>query len=83
MSMSKRLQVPIEPSDEETLKAAARKEGKSLAEWARIHLLAEAKRTLGLRSISPRQALERLFAMNAPVDGIDEMNQEILKGRLS
>lgn len=80
MSMSKRLQIPIKTSEEELFKAAARQQGLSTADWARRLLSEKALESLrGKRS--PKEALEMLFGLQAPVTEIRVMIEQSVKGR--
>ena len=75
------MQIPITLSEERLLKSAAKAKGLPLAEWARSLLRAKAKEELGPQRKSPRDALETLFAINAPVDSVEVMIEESFKGR--
>ncbi len=83
MSMTKRIQIPVEPAELATFKQAAAREGVPLAEWARTLLRQHADDALGPREMSPEEALEALFAVEAPVDDVDAMIEESLRGRLT
>ena len=67
MSMSKRVQIPAGEAEYEQLKRAARKEGLSLAEWARRLLRAGAEDVLGAERLSPDAAFEVLCDLRAPL----------------
>lgn len=81
MSMTKRIQIPVTPTESETFRAAARRQGLPLAEWARRHLREQAECDLG-SELSPREAAQRLFALEAPVDDVDVMIEQSVRGRL-
>lgn len=81
MSMSKRLQIPISEAEEKLLRAAARRRGLSLAEWARRHLKADAQAEIGLPKVTPEEALKKLFELDGPVASIEAMIEQSLKGR--
>jgi hypothetical protein len=81
MSMNKRLQIPITSSEEKLLKSAARKNGLTLAEWARSLLREKAREDLGPKRKSPEDALKSLFSANAPIDTVEAMAQESFRGR--
>ncbi len=81
MSMSKRVQIPISDSEEQLLKTAAKRQGLSLAEWARGHLKAKAQESLGAQKISPLEAIKVLSELNAPIDSVEVMKEQSLKGR--
>ncbi|MBI1859769.1 MAG: hypothetical protein HYR96_02480 [Deltaproteobacteria bacterium] len=78
--MSRRLQIPVSASDEDLFKVAARQAGLSTAEWARRLLSEKALESIrGNRS--PKEALEMLFSLQAPVADIRVMVQQSFKGR--
>jgi type II secretory pathway component PulK len=78
--MSKRLQIPINTTDEELFKSAAKQEGLSTAEWARRLLIQKAKATLeGFHT--REEALKKLFSISAPVDTVEVMKKESIKNR--
>ncbi|MBL7661807.1 hypothetical protein JNK13_03540 [bacterium] len=82
MSMIKRLQIPIAPGDEHLLKSAAKREGISLAEWARRHLRDKALSSIGeCTTDNKKTALMKLFSQNAPVSDVDTMIKESFKRR--
>lgn len=81
MSMNKRIQVPVEEAEADQFRRAARRAGLPLAEWARRLLRAGAERELGAGARTPREALEAMFALDAPVADIETMIEESLRGR--
>jgi len=83
MSMSKRIQIPVDARDLALLKQAAARSGVSLAEWARSLLRREAREALGGGSVTPREALAALCALDAPVDDVQTMIDESIRGRLT
>ena len=84
MSMNKRLQIPVSPSDEKLFKSAAKVYQISAAEWARRVLRTAAQNdTPSDLKLSPSEALKRLSLLSAPVSDIDQMITESTKGRLS
>ena len=82
MTMTKRIQIPVEEPELPLVKAAAARSGLPLAEWARSILGEEARRELGEIDLDPRHALELLFSMDAPVADIDTMIEDSVTGRL-
>lgn len=82
MTMTKRIQVPVEEPDLSLFKAAAARSGVSLAEWARRLLREEARRSLSGRHATPADALAALFALDAPVAEVETMIEESVRGRL-
>ena len=83
MTMTKRIQIPVEEPELALVKAAAKRSGLPLAEWARAILGEQARRELGELDLDPRRALELLFAIDAPVEDVGTMIEESVKGRLS
>lgn len=81
MSMSKRIQIPVEEAEADLLRRAARRAGLPLAEWARRLLRAGAERELGPGTRTPREALEAMFALEASVADVETMIEESLRGR--
>ena len=67
MSMTKRIQVPITEAEYEVFRRVARKQGLTLAEWARRLLRAGAEEVLGGERLSPEAAFELLCALEAPL----------------
>lgn len=82
MSMSKRLQIPIDKTDEALIKKAARSCGLTVAEWTRRILREKATSCPALLSKSPSEALNALFALDAPIDSVEVMIEQSLYGRL-
>jgi hypothetical protein len=82
MTMTKRIQVPIDEPDLALIKAAAARSGVTLAEWARRLLREEARRSVGARHATPTDALAALFALDAPVAEVETMIEESVRGRL-
>ncbi len=82
MAMTKRIQIPVDDPELALVKAAASRAGLPVAEWARSILREEARRELGAPDLDPRSALEQLFALDAPVDDVDNMIEESIAGRL-
>lgn len=83
MSMTKRLQIPISEQECFHLQAAARRAGLPLAEWARRQLRKKADEALGGAELSPREALDLLKSLDAPVGPVDAMIEESVAGRYS
>ena len=81
MSMTKRIQIPVTDGDRDLLSAAARRAGRSLAEWARDHLRRKAREEMGRPTRSPSQAAEALCALGAPVSDVDTMIEESRRRR--
>ncbi|MFL6203063.1 MAG: hypothetical protein ACJ76J_28175 [Thermoanaerobaculia bacterium] len=81
--MSKRLQIPITEQECSHLQAAARREGLPLAEWARRQLRKKADEALGGGALGPRQALDLLKSLEAPVGPVEAMIEESVAGRYS
>jgi uncharacterized protein (DUF1778 family) len=83
MSMTKRLQIPIDDRERSHLRAAARRAGLPLAEWARRQLREKADEILGPAPLDPREALALLEALEAPVGPVESMIEESVTGRYS
>jgi hypothetical protein len=83
MSMTKRLQIPVSEQECSRYQAAARREGLPVAEWARRQLREKAEGTLGGATLGPREALDLLKAINAPVASVETMIKESAAGRYS
>jgi hypothetical protein len=81
MSMTKRLQIPIDERERSHLRAAARRAGLPLAEWARRQLREKADEVLGPTPRDPREALALLEALEAPVGPVETMIEESVSGR--
>ncbi len=79
--MIKRIQIPVEEAEADLLRRAARRAGLPLAEWARRLLRAGAARELGPGARTPREALETMFALDAPVADVETMIEESTRGR--
>lgn len=82
MSMSKRIQIPVDEPQLALVKAAASAVGQTVAEWARETLSERARQILGEARLDPGAALERLFSTGAPVDDVETMIDESVAGRL-
>ncbi|MGM0575284.1 MAG: hypothetical protein ACQEXJ_06100 [Myxococcota bacterium] len=76
MGMNKRVQVPVAEDDAELFRAAARKAGMPLAQWARQLLRREAESVLGESRRSPREAIDELCSLEAPVADVETMIAE-------
>ena len=81
MSMTKRVQVPVEDADYELFRSAARKEGVPLAEWARELMRARAGEVLRPESLTPDEALAVICSLEAPVANVETMIAESTEGR--
>ena len=81
MSMTKRLQIPVSDQESSRFQAAARRAGLPVAEWARRQLRSKADEALGGASLSPREAVALLKALDAPVASVDVMIDESIAGR--
>ena len=81
MSMTKRLQIPVSDQECFHFQAAARREGLPLAEWARRQLREKADEVLGRAALGPREALERLLALEAPIATVETLIEESVAGR--
>jgi len=79
--MNKRIQIPVEESEADLYRRAARRAGLPVAEWARRLLRAGAERELGAGAATPQEALEAMFALDAPVADVETMIEESLRGR--
>jgi hypothetical protein len=79
--MNKRIQIPVEEAEADLFRRAARRAGLPLAEWARRLLRVGAERGLGQGARTPREALEALFALDAPVAAVETMIEESIRGR--
>lgn len=82
MTMSKRLQIPVTASESAHFKAAARRAGLPLAEWARRELREGADEVLGGQGMSPEEAVEVICSLDAPVADVETMIEESIRGRL-
>jgi len=82
MSMTKRLQIPISELECSHFQAAARRAGMPLAEWARRQLREKAEATLG-GALGPREALDVIKGLNAPVAPVETMIKESIAWRYS
>lgn len=85
MNKTKRIQVPVSPADEKTIKAAAKLYKISAAEWMRRMALKAAKNDLALstaHAMTPQEALEALIEMDLPIEDLDTMTKQSIKGRL-
>lgn len=65
------------------MQAAARRAGLPLAEWARRQLRAKAEETLQGTAFGPREALDLIKRLNAPVAPVEIMIEESVAGRYS
>jgi hypothetical protein len=83
MSMTKRLQIPVTEQECSHFQAAARRSRLPLAEWARRQLREKADETLGGTDLTPRQALDLIKTLNAPVGPVETMIEESVAGRYS
>jgi hypothetical protein len=81
MSMTKRLQIPVSDQESSRFQAAARRAGLPVAEWARRQLRSKADEALGGASLSPREAVALLKALEAPVASVEVMIEESIAGR--
>ena len=83
MSMTKRLQIPVDEQERSYLQAAARRAGLPLAEWARRQLRDKAAEVLGGTALDPQDALALLKRLEAPVAPVQTMIEESVSGRYS
>jgi hypothetical protein len=81
MSMTKRLQIPVTEQECSHFQAAARRSRLPLAEWARRQLREKADEALGGADLGPREALDLLKTLNAPVGPVETMIEESVAGR--
>jgi uncharacterized protein (DUF1778 family) len=81
MSMTKRLQIPIDDQERSHFRAAARRAGLPLAEWARRQLREKADEVLGTAALNPREALALIESLEAPVGPVETMIEESVSGR--
>lgn len=79
--MNKRIQIPVEETEADLFRRAARRAGLPMAEWARRLLRAGAERALGAGAPTPREALDALCALDAPVGDVESMVEESTRGR--
>jgi hypothetical protein len=79
--MTKRIQIPVGSADEFLFKRAARRAGLPVAEWARSLLRSRAAEALGAKPLTPKEALEKLFRLEAPVAKVERMIDESMRGR--
>ena len=82
MTMTRRIQIPIEEPDLALVRAAALQARRPLAEWARGVLRDEARQRLGESRLEPTRALEQLFGAEAPVTDVESMTEQSVAGRL-
>jgi len=79
--MSKRLQVVIDEEEAREFKRCARREGLTLSEWVR-RTLRRATRARGRSSPAEKlAALERALQCHHPTGEVEEMIEEIERGR--
>ncbi len=83
MSMTKRLQVPVDAQERSRFQAAARRLGLPLAEWARRQLREKADEVLGEAPLDPWEALTTLKGLEAPIGPVEKMVEESVAGRYS
>lgn len=83
MSMTKRLQIPVSDQECSRFQSAARRAGLPLSEWARRQLREKAEETLGGATFGPREALDLIKSLNAPVTSVKVMIEESVSGRYS
>jgi hypothetical protein len=57
--------------------------GLPLSEWARRQLREKAEETLGRAALGPRQALDLMKSLNAPIASVEIMSDESVSGRYS
>ncbi len=81
MSMTKRIQIPVDDRECSHFQAAARRAGLPLAEWARRQLREKADEVLGGAVLAPWEALELLKGLEAPVGPVETMIEESVAGR--
>ena len=81
MSMTKRLQIPIDDRERSHFQAAARRAGLPLAEWARRQLREKADEVVAGAALDPNEALTLLKGLEAPVAPIETMIEESVTGR--
>jgi hypothetical protein len=81
--MTKRLQIPVTEQECSHFQAAARRSRLPLAEWARRQLREKADEALGETDLTPRQALDLIKTLNAPVGPVETMIEESVAGRYS
>lgn len=83
MSMTKRIQIPVGDQECAHFQDAARRAGLPLAEWARRQLREKADEVLGRGELGPREALELLKSLEAPIAPVETMIEESVIGRYS
>jgi hypothetical protein len=81
MSMTKRIQIPVDDQECSHFQAAARQAGLPLAEWARRQLREKADEVLGAARLGPGEALALLKGLDAPVSSVEAMIEESVAGR--
>lgn len=79
--MSKRLQIVVEDEEHERFRKAAAREGLSLSEWVRRALERARQTQKGPAPSRKLSALDRALECGYPTADIDEMLEEIEKGR--
>ena len=81
--MSKRLQVLLEPREYRGFQRIAREAGMSLGEWVRQALRRFSQEISGKTVREKLEAIQRASTFKAPTCDIDQMLDEIEKGRWS
>jgi uncharacterized protein (DUF1778 family) len=85
MAKTKRIQVPVTPADERAIRAAARLYKISAAEWMRRIAIKAAQSDFvesAARTMTPKEALDALSALDLPVDDVGVMKKQSIRGRL-
>lgn len=81
MYMSHRLQVLLEEDEYRRLRQAARREGTTVAEWVRQALRAGMRRKADSTAERKRGAIAAAIRHSFPAPDIDQMLDEISRGR--
>lgn len=83
MGMTKRLQIPVTEQECTYFQTAARRAGLPLSEWVRRHLWEKANKAAKSSPLSPRDALDLLRRLEAPIGDVNSMVEESLSERYS
>jgi hypothetical protein len=81
MSKIHRLQVMFDEEELSALRAAASADGLTVSEWVRSTLRAEQRRRGADRTSEKLEVLNRALAHDFPAPDIDQMLEEISRGR--
>lgn len=80
--MSKRLQVLLDDKEFRSLKAQAKRDEMTVAEWVRRALRAAKDHSPGRAAAEKRRALDEAMRIHAPTGDIEDMLREIEAGAM-